>query len=203
MTEKIWDKETRMLWKTRKATAKMGGLYEERPKKGRGGRKVERKGQQRGPVEKLTKVAVHRSVNWPASPLQNGNQGKNKWYVWQDNIGNFIEKIVSDVRLKIVYIGKSRSKLCQVKLCGATYQHPELSLLRQRCLSFAVGDFGLGGCSNHIDGATIDGQMKTDLSELFNKLGLVKYSGLFQQQEVYIKYIYVDYSMLLTFFLVS
>ena len=84
---------------------------------------------------------------------------------------NFIEMIVSDVHFKMVYI-------------GATYQHPESSLSQLHCLSFTVGDFGLGGCSNHIDGATIDGQMKTDLSELFNKLGLVKYSGLFQQQEV-------------------
>ena len=40
-----------MLKKTRKITAKMGGLCEERPKKGRGGRKMERKGQQQGPME--------------------------------------------------------------------------------------------------------------------------------------------------------
>ena len=37
--------------KTRKTTAKMGGLCEERFEKGRGGRKVERKGQQQGPME--------------------------------------------------------------------------------------------------------------------------------------------------------
>ena len=29
ITEKIWDKETRKLWKTRKTTAKKGGLPEE------------------------------------------------------------------------------------------------------------------------------------------------------------------------------
>ena len=46
--------------KTRKTTAKMGGLCEERPGKGRGGRKVERKGQQQGPMETNYK-AVHRS----------------------------------------------------------------------------------------------------------------------------------------------
>ena len=43
--------EARWLQKTRKTTAKMGGLCEERPEKGRGGRKVERKGQQQGPME--------------------------------------------------------------------------------------------------------------------------------------------------------
>ena len=42
ITEKIRDKETRRLHKTRKTTAKMGGLCEERSKKGRGGRKVEK-----------------------------------------------------------------------------------------------------------------------------------------------------------------
>lgn len=51
-----------------------------------------------------------------------------------------------------------------------------------------LGDFGLGGCCNHLDGTTIhkqlDGPMKTDLAELFSKLGLGKYSGLFQQQEI-------------------
>ena len=43
ITEKIRDKETRRLQKTRKTTAKMGGLCENRSKKGRGGRKVEKK----------------------------------------------------------------------------------------------------------------------------------------------------------------
>ena len=41
----------RRLQTTRKTTAKMGGLCEERSKKGRGGRKVERKGQQQGAME--------------------------------------------------------------------------------------------------------------------------------------------------------
>ena len=41
-----------------KATAKMGGLREERSEKGRGGRKVVRKGQQQ---KQITKVAVLRS----------------------------------------------------------------------------------------------------------------------------------------------
>ena len=50
MTEKIRDKEARWLQKTRKTTAKMGGMCEERSEKGRG-RKVERKGQQQGPME--------------------------------------------------------------------------------------------------------------------------------------------------------
>ena len=41
-------------------SAEMGGLSEERSEKGRG-IKVERKGQQQGPMEKITKVAVQRS----------------------------------------------------------------------------------------------------------------------------------------------
>ena len=44
MTENTRDKEARLLQKTRKTTAKMGGLCEERSEKGRGGRKMERKG---------------------------------------------------------------------------------------------------------------------------------------------------------------
>ena len=44
------DKEARRLQKTRKTTAKMAGLCEERSEKGRGGRKMERKGQQPGPM---------------------------------------------------------------------------------------------------------------------------------------------------------
>ena len=35
----------------RKTTTKMGGLCEERYEKGRGGRKIERKDQQQGPME--------------------------------------------------------------------------------------------------------------------------------------------------------
>ena len=49
------------LQKTRKTTGKMGGLCEERYEKGREGRKMERKGQQQGEMEKITKVAVQRS----------------------------------------------------------------------------------------------------------------------------------------------
>ena len=51
MTENIRNKEARWLQKTRKATDKMGGLCEERSEKGRGGRKVERKDEQQGPME--------------------------------------------------------------------------------------------------------------------------------------------------------
>ena len=51
ITEKICDKEERRLQKTRKIAAKMGGLCDERSEKGRGGRKVERKGQQQRPME--------------------------------------------------------------------------------------------------------------------------------------------------------
>ena len=36
----------------------MGGLCEERSEKGRGGRKVERKGQQQGAMVKITKIGV-------------------------------------------------------------------------------------------------------------------------------------------------
>ena len=55
MTENIRDKEARWLPKTRKATAKMGGLCEERSEKGRGGRKLERKCQQQGPMDETQK----------------------------------------------------------------------------------------------------------------------------------------------------
>ena len=49
---KIYDTKKRDGFrKTSKTTAKMGGLCEERYEKGRGGRKVERKGQQHGPME--------------------------------------------------------------------------------------------------------------------------------------------------------
>ena len=51
ITETIQDKEARRLQKTMKTTAKMGVLHEERSVKDRGGRKVERKGQQQGPME--------------------------------------------------------------------------------------------------------------------------------------------------------
>ena len=55
ITEKIPDKEIRWLQKTKKTTAKMGGLREERSKKDRGGRKVERIGEQNGEMGKITK----------------------------------------------------------------------------------------------------------------------------------------------------
>ena len=48
---RIRDKGSRRFQKTRKTTTKMGGLCEEISEKGRGGRKVERKGQQQGPME--------------------------------------------------------------------------------------------------------------------------------------------------------
>ena len=48
---RIRDKEARRFQKTRKTTTNMGRLCEERSEKGRGGRKVERKGQQQGPME--------------------------------------------------------------------------------------------------------------------------------------------------------
>ena len=71
IAENISDRETRMLQKTRKSTAMMGGLCEERSKKGRGGRKVERKGQTNN-NEWFGVTTVL------ASPLQNGNDRKNK-----------------------------------------------------------------------------------------------------------------------------
>ena len=51
ITEKTRDKEARQFQKTRKTTTKMGDLCEERSEEGRGRRKVERKGQQQGPME--------------------------------------------------------------------------------------------------------------------------------------------------------
>ena len=53
-SEQIRDKEARRFQKTRKTTAK---LPEERPEKGRGGRKVERKGQQQGAMNKNNKCS--------------------------------------------------------------------------------------------------------------------------------------------------
>ena len=83
ITETISDKEARRLPKMRKITVKMGGLREERSQKGRGGWKVERKGQQQGPME--TNYKNSRKVTIiPASPLQKGNQGKNKMYTMND-----------------------------------------------------------------------------------------------------------------------
>ena len=46
LPKKSRDKEARRFQKTRKTTAKMGGLCEERSEKGRGGRQIERKGKQ-------------------------------------------------------------------------------------------------------------------------------------------------------------
>ena len=58
----------------------------------------------------------------------------------------------------------------------------------QLCL--LVGDYTLSD-SNHLDGAAFTPRPppgfsapKTDLAELFSKLGLGKYTDLFQQQEV-------------------
>ncbi len=51
--EKILDKEARKLQKTRKNTAKIGGLCEERSEKGKGGGQLEREGQQQGPMENI------------------------------------------------------------------------------------------------------------------------------------------------------
>ena len=51
IAENIRDKEARRLQKARKTTAKMGGLSEERPKQGRGRRKLERNCQKQGPME--------------------------------------------------------------------------------------------------------------------------------------------------------
>ena len=53
--------DTRRLQKTRKTTAKLGGLCEERSMNGRGWRKVGRKGQQQGAVEENPKLAVRQS----------------------------------------------------------------------------------------------------------------------------------------------
>lgn len=56
------------------------------------------------------------------------------------------------------------------------------------CLSSILGpEYGLSA-SNHIDGALVPNKSywspKLDLAELFIKLGLGKYTDLFQQQEV-------------------
>ena len=54
-------------------TAKMGGLSKERSEKDRGGRKVERKGQQHGPM-----YFFYKSSRRPPSPLHKGKQRNNK-----------------------------------------------------------------------------------------------------------------------------
>ena len=63
ITEKSRDKERR-LQKTRKTTAKMGGLPEERPKKGRRRRKVERKNQQQRVMEENNAEVEQQSDKW-------------------------------------------------------------------------------------------------------------------------------------------
>ena len=54
-------------------------------------------------------------------------------------------------------------------------------------MCLAVCEFGLSS-SNHMDSASVQLSQsihqKTDLAELFSKLGLGKYTDLFQQQEV-------------------
>ena len=55
--------EARRLQKTRKTTAKMGGQCEERFEKGKGGRKMERTGQQQGPMEANHESS--RTSQWP------------------------------------------------------------------------------------------------------------------------------------------
>ena len=47
----------------RKTVSETGGLRDQRSEKGSGARKVERKGQQTGGMEKINKVAVQRSDN--------------------------------------------------------------------------------------------------------------------------------------------
>ena len=59
LPKRFENKETRRLQKTRKTTAKMGGLCEERSKKGRGGKKLGRKDQKQGVMEKITNIAIH------------------------------------------------------------------------------------------------------------------------------------------------
>ena len=54
-------KEERRFLKTRKTTAKTGGLCEERSEKGRGGRKWREKANNRDRWKQITKVAVLRS----------------------------------------------------------------------------------------------------------------------------------------------
>ena len=65
----------------RKTTAKMGGLCEEtqeRSKNSSGGKKWREKANNMEQRKKMTKVAVQWSDNCPASPLQTGNERKNK-----------------------------------------------------------------------------------------------------------------------------
>ena len=95
IAEKIWDKEARRLQKTRKTTSKMGGMCEKRSKKGRGGRKVERKCQRQWAMEKIMKKAVRRSDNWPGWPLRKGNRRTNKKMVltsWAEGMWQHVHR---------------------------------------------------------------------------------------------------------------
>ena len=75
LVKKISDKETRRLQKTRTTTAKMGGLSEDRPKKGRGRRKVDRKGQQQTAYHNILNMFLGSPIDCysymkvPAMPL--------------------------------------------------------------------------------------------------------------------------------------
>ena len=77
INEKNRDKETRRFQKTRKTTAMMGGLCEDRSENGRGGRKVERKGEQHGPMETNYKTSCTASgVNIDQTLPYKGKQEK-------------------------------------------------------------------------------------------------------------------------------
>ena len=78
ITEMIRDKEARRLQKTRKSTAKMGGLCEERSEQGRGGRKC-----QQGPIE--TNYKSSRTAEWQLDqphPYKRETRGRT-WYQLQ------------------------------------------------------------------------------------------------------------------------
>ena len=65
--------------KTRKNAAKMEGLCEDMYlRKAEEEEKPREKANNREQWKIITKVAVQGSDNWPASPLQNGNERKNK-----------------------------------------------------------------------------------------------------------------------------
>ena len=116
ITEKIWDKEARRLQKTRKTTAKMGGLCEERSEKGRGGRKVERKGQRKGPMERNYKSS--RTAEWQLDqphPYKRETRGRTRWSDRKQIFFHFVVKILRP---------KSWGQLTETNVFSQRLSHP-------------------------------------------------------------------------------
>ena len=83
LPKNVRDKEARRFQKTRKTTAKMGGMCDERSEKGRGRRHVERKCQQHGPMERHYESSC--TSEWPVDqphPYTRETRGRAKCLRW-------------------------------------------------------------------------------------------------------------------------